>query len=646
MDLAGQRLLQYQVAERIGMGGLGVVYRAIDLKLKRTVALKLLPAELMLTPEEKRRFLREAKAWRALEHPNIGVVHAVEQTEDGRMLLVMSYQEGLSLAARIDQDPILADEAVGIALQILRGLEEAHTRGIVHGDIKPRSLMFNALGVVKILDFGLAQLHASPAADPPSTVPGTLAYMSPEGASGAQADPRSDLWSASVVLYEMLTRTRLYPGTDQQAILDDLLSDQPIPVDAVPQGLNAIMARALDKDIARRYQSASEMIFDLEAEERSRQLAASQQAAAALRSEDDTDEEEEARRTKYDFHMRWVLAGVAAIIFGIGSVVAWIHLRETASIPQVALAMGRVRLMQEQYPEAVKEFQQVLTVDPENDSAYRGLAQAYAAMGLGDKAVQSWQRDISLHPDSVDSYTQLAKFEFNRGDYAAAIGDFRRALKVSPGDAAVLSSLGASLAHAGFYDQSRDALQQSLSTAPSPSAWASLGDLELRQKHYSEAAADYEKSLEFSNTDYHVWWNAAVANARLPDQHERSKRDYAQAARMCREALKSEPSDPVILSDLAAILAAQPNGRQESLELLDRALAAAPANPRVAFNAAQAYAALGDHRNMEIQVARLNAAGYPAADFDLSPPLAGLGRNSHALVSAQSPSARQQPVEQ
>jgi tetratricopeptide (TPR) repeat protein len=637
-DLAGQRLLQYQVAERIGMGGLGVVYRAIDLKLKRTVALKLLPAELTPSVEERRRFFHQAKAWRALEHPNIGVVHSVEQTDEGRLLLVMSYYEGLSLAGRIDQGPILPDEAVSIALQILRGLEEAHTRGIVHGDIKPRNLIFNALGVLKILDFGLAGLHASPAAEPPSSVPGTLAYMSPEGASGAPADTRSDLWSASVVLYEMLTRTRLFSGSDQQAILDDLLSDEPIPLNAVPDGLDGIMARALDKDISQRYQSASEMIFDLEAEERSRQLAASQNAAAALGAGEEPVIDEV--RVKFDWHMRWVLAGIAAVIFGVGTVGAWIHLRRT-SMPQVALAVGRVRLVQEQYPEAVTEFQQVLRVDPQNDGAYRGLAQAYAAMGLPDKAVQSWQHDISLHPDSVDAYTQLAKFEFNRSDYVAASGDYRRALNVAPANPAILGSLGASLAHAGLYDQSRDALEQSIRLAPSSSAWDSLGDLDLRQKHYAEAADDYEKSLESSNTDYHVWWSLAVAYSRTPDQHEKAKRDFAQAARMCREVLKSDPNDPVTLSDLAAILAAQPNGRQESLLLLSRALAATPADPRVEFNAAQTYASLGDRRNMQIQVTRLIAGGYPAADFDLNPELTGMGKTSHGPAPA-----RQSPVEQ
>jgi eukaryotic-like serine/threonine-protein kinase len=623
-DLAGQRLLQYQVAERIGVGGLGVVYRAIDLKLKRTVALKLLPAELTPTPEDRRRFLREAKAWRALEHPNIGTVHSVEQTEDGRLLLVMAYYDGPSLSQRIDRDPVPTGEAVSIAIQLLQGLAEAHTRGIVHGDIKPRNLIFNALGVLKILDFGLAGLHLSPAAEPPSPVPGTLAYISPEGAAGSPADPRSDIWSASVVLYEMLSRQRLFSGTDPQPIMDELLSRDPLSLTDLPEGLDEILARALEKDVAQRYQTAAELIHDLEAEEQRRQAAESEAAAAALVRNQDP--RSEARRAKADFGMRWVLMAVFAIVLFAGSVLAFIHLRRNETIPQVALAVGRVRLVEERYPEAVTEFEQVLEVDPHNDGAYRGLAQAYAAMGLPDKAIESWQRDISLHPDTVEPYDQLAKFEFNRGDYPAAAADFRRALNVAPANPAILSNLGSSLAHAGFFEESRTALEESIRLAPSFPAWESLGDLDLREKHFPEAAADYEKALEFSNTDYRAWWSLAVAYARMPDQRDKAKRTFAQATRMCREALKGDPNDPVVLSDLAALVANEPGGRQESLTLLGRALALAPNNLRVEFNAAQAYAALDDRRNALAFETRLLASGFPPADIDLSPALAGLGK--------------------
>lgn len=632
-DLAGQRLLQYQVAERIGVGGLGVVYRAIDLKLKRTVALKLLPAELTPTPEDRRRFLREAKAWRALEHPNIGVVHSVEQTEDERLLVVMAYYDGPSLSQRVDRDPIADAEAVGIGIQLLQGLAEAHTRGIVHGDIKPRNLIFNALGVLKILDFGTARLHLSPAAEPPSPVPGTIAYMSPETAAGAPADPRSDIWSAGVVLYEMLSRQRLFRGTDAQPIMDELLSRHPIALSDVPEGLDGILSRALEKDVSQRYQTAAEMIDDLEAEAHRRQLAASEEAAAALARNQDP--RSEARRAKADFSMRWVLVGVFALVFFVGSVLALIHLRRNAAIPQVALALGRVRLVQERYPEAVTEFEQVLSVDPQNDNAYRGLAQAYAAMGLPDKAIESWQRDISLHPESVESYDQLAKFEFNRGDFPAAAGDFRRALNVAPANPAILSNLGSSLAHAGFFEESRTALEESIRLAPSFPAWEGLGDLELRQKHFPEAATDYEKALEFSNTDYRAWWSLAVAYARIPDQREKARRTFTQATRMCRDALKGDPNDPVLLSDLAALVASGPGGRQESLSLLGHALALAPNNARVEFNAAQAYAALGDRRNALAFESRLLASGFPPADIDLSPTLAGMGKIGHGAPAAE-----------
>jgi tetratricopeptide (TPR) repeat protein len=338
--------------------------------------------------------------------------------------------------------------------------------------------------------------------------------------------------------------------------------------------------------------------------------------------------------------MRWVLAGVAAVVLGACAVAVWIHLRQN-SVPQVALALGRVRLVQERYPEAVTQFEKVLSIDPKNDGAYRGLAQAYAAMGLPDKAIESWQQDIALHPDSVDAYTQLAKFDLNRGDYDAAAGDFRRALNVAPANPVLLSGLGATLAHAGSYDESRNALEQSLRLAPSYSAWDSLGDLDLRQKRFADASADYEKALEFSNTDYHTWWYLAVAYSRAPGQKDKARSTFAQAARMCRETLKNDPNDPVLLSDLAAILSSQPDGHQESLKLLGRALALEPADTRVQFNAARTYIEMGDWRDAQAEIAKLVAAGFPIPDLDLSPSLAGVARPAHGPVhTAPSPAKR------
>jgi len=630
-DLVGQRLLQYQVTERLSVGGLGAVYRAIDLKLKRSVALKVLPASLAPSKEDKRRLIREIRTCRSLEHANLADIYGIEEIEDGKLLLVTAYYEGPSLAQRLNHESISVPESAAIALQLLHGLQEAHARGIVHGDIKPRNLIFNALGVLKILDFGLAKYHSNPRSAPAGSVPIAAAYMSPENAAGAPADPRSDLWSAGVILYEMLSHESLFPGTDPEPIVAALLSSDPLPLKGMPEGLDLIVKKALEKDPVLRYQSAAEMILDIEAAEAQR-IAALEEAEAAPKTSRPAPRP--ARPTRKPSGRRWFLLGIAAI-FAIGVFAFWLHLRRSSRMPQVALALGRVRLVEGKYSDAVSEFQQVLALDPKNDGAFRGLAQAYAAMGLPDKAVESWQTDISLHPDSVDPYDQLAKFELNRGDYPAAASDFRRALNVAPANPSLLSNLGAALAHSGSLDDSRRALMESIHLAPSFSAWMNLGDLDLRQKQFADAAADYEKAMQFNNSDYHVWANLAIVYAHMPAQEDKARRASSQAAHFCREMLKSAPDDPVLLSDLAAILSSQPNGHQESVTLLQRSLALAPENPRVQFDAAQAYANLGEEGNAMAWVTKLVSAGFPPGDFDLNPVLGDLVRTSHGPVLVQ-----------
>src|SRR5579863_1848971 len=172
-NLAGQVLLHYQVIDRLGEGGMGVVYRASDLKLNRTVALKFLSASQAVSRDVKQRFMREAMASSALDHPNIGTLYAVEETGDGQLFLVMAFYEGPTLAQKMARAAMDAGEAVAIALQICHGLKAAHERGVIHRDIKPGNLIFNSGGILKILDFGLAKLHGSPELTMPGSTMGT-----------------------------------------------------------------------------------------------------------------------------------------------------------------------------------------------------------------------------------------------------------------------------------------------------------------------------------------------------------------------------------------------------------------------------------------------------------------------------------------
>lgn len=299
-----------------------------------------------------------------------------------------------------------------------------------------------------------------------------------------------------------------------------------------------------------------------------------------------------------------------------------------AQLPEVSLALGQVRLLQGKDPEAVTAFEHTLSLDDRSDGAYRGLASAYAAMGLPDKAEEAWQKAIELRPNSADVYNQLAILEVRRADYAKAAENFRRALKQAPNNATVMSNLGAALLYAGSLEESRKALQDSIRLVPSYGAWNNLGNLDLKQGRFADAASDYEKALEFNKSDYRVWSNMAVAYSRTPGQKDKAKDAFLQAAKMCRETLKQNPNDPVALSDLAMFVASEGDERQEPLELIQRALALAPEDTYVQFNAAETYESLGYREEALSWAGKLIAAGYPMDDINESPVLADLVKDT------------------
>jgi eukaryotic-like serine/threonine-protein kinase len=266
--MIGQTISHYKITSKLGEGGMGVVYKAEDTNLDRTVALKFLAAHLLDSEEHKQRFLREAKAAASLDHPNICMVLEVGEA-DSRVFLAMSYVDGREVRAKIKERPLKLDEALDIAIQAAEGLRAAHQKGIVHRDIKSSNLMLTSAGQVKIMDFGLAQLTGGTRFTKTDTILGTPAYMSPEQAQGLATDRRSDIWSLGIVLYEMVTGRLPFEGEREQAVVYSIISEPHEPMTAirvgVPVELDRIVAKALAKNPAERYQHLDDLLVDLRA---------------------------------------------------------------------------------------------------------------------------------------------------------------------------------------------------------------------------------------------------------------------------------------------------------------------------------------------------------------------------------------------
>ncbi|MGD2087866.1 MAG: protein kinase [Candidatus Aminicenantes bacterium] len=268
--MIGQTISHYRILEKLGEGGMGVVYKAEDTKLKRTVALKFLPKELTRDQNAKERFRREAQAAAALNHPNIITIYEINEYE-GQIYIAMEYVKGRTLKEKVYEgavaSPLKIIEILDIAAQLLEALAKAHQAGIVHRDIKPQNIIIDCEARVKILDFGLAKLKGVSQLTKESSTLGTTHYISPEQALAKDVDHRTDIWSLGVVLYEMITGQLPFKGEYEQSVLYSIMSEQPEPLTAlrtgVPMELERIVNKSLAKETSERYQNTGDILADL-----------------------------------------------------------------------------------------------------------------------------------------------------------------------------------------------------------------------------------------------------------------------------------------------------------------------------------------------------------------------------------------------
>jgi len=264
--MTGKTILHYKILEKLGEGGMGIVYKAEDIKLKRLVALKFLPQYVTSSKEDFARFNQEAQAAAVLNHSNICIIYAIEDDKEGEFI-AMEYIDGITLNKKISESPLKTNEAIAYAIQIGEALQEAHSNGIVHRDIKSENIMVNSKNQIKVMDFGLAKLKGSIKLTRSSTTAGTLAYMAPEQIQGGEIDARSDIFSFGVMFFEMLTGKLPFLGEHDASMMYSIINEEPEPLQKyLPEANSDIMHiinRALEKDPEDRYQSMKDIVIEL-----------------------------------------------------------------------------------------------------------------------------------------------------------------------------------------------------------------------------------------------------------------------------------------------------------------------------------------------------------------------------------------------
>ena len=482
-------LAHYKIGSKLGEGGMGVVYRALDTKLNRTVALKFLSAEFARDRAALERFLREAQA-AALNHPNICTVHDLRE-EQGEHFIVMEYLQGKTLKDMIQGKPLPRKQVIEYGMQIADALDAAHAAGIVHRDIKPANIFITERGQVKVLDFGLAKLtpkddEANMAArfstlTEEGTALGTIAYMSPEQARGEPLDSRTDLFSFGAVLYEMSCGKPAFTAATAEQTFEAIIHTAPAPPylanPEFPEGLNLIIDRALAKVKESRYQSAGEIKQDLL---RLQEKISSGKVQAMQVKLDEDKRAAEAQRSKRRFRMRLAAAGLALIFVEIlwfamvatgrptlqeqvklsdQQIAANFATRAKDATPGEALAMAAAVRRSGSEEKAAEILKQFIAVRPEFPEPRVEYARWLVAQKRWDEAKEQYRAVVQIDPTDVDAEVAVARITSWQNDYPAALKLYDEVLRRYPGQYDAIVGKGFVLRWMGRNDEARELLK-------------------------------------------------------------------------------------------------------------------------------------------------------------------------------------------
>ena len=515
---------KYRITGRIGQGGMGVVYRAVDDDLGRTVALKFIPPELAANPTAEQRFLREARAASVLDHPNIGTIFGVEETNDRRRFIVMAYYEGRNLRQRIDDEanPLTPREALAIGVQVAGGLAEAHAHGVIHRDIKPSNILLTTQGLVKIVDFGLAAMSGADHLTHTGASIGTPAYMSPEQALGGEVDHRSDIWSLGVMICEMLTRQKVFMGGSAMALLYQVVHENAAALGALAPEPRAVLTKALMKDPAQRYQSMNEFRDALESLNTSESFnAGSRLNSGALTAPLPRTKPRTKPWTKRRYRL-FLLAAVSVIALA----AALLTLKNSHGVKPAAYQayLAAVPYLQgyektENLNKAIEKLKQATQADP-------GFALAFAA--LGDAYTRKFDltqdRSLLLQAESNASHAlelndSLARVHVVMGEVHKAFGrrdlaqqEFLSASKLEPNDADALSGLAGEYVASQRIQDAERLYRQAVALRPdSWDVYNNFGRFLMEQEKPEEAADQFRMVIQRAPDNVAGYQNLAAA---------------------------------------------------------------------------------------------------------------------------------------
>jgi eukaryotic-like serine/threonine-protein kinase len=571
--MIGGMVLHYRIVARIGAGGMGVVWQAVDTRLDREVALKCLPAEAMTVASRRERFVREAKAASALNHPNIVTIYEINSGA-GVDFIAMELVRGRSLAELLGaRERLPPDEVIQYALQIAEGVGKAHRAGIVHRDIKPGNIMVTDDGLIKILDFGIAKLSEPPEACSDSTEAqtlttpltvagttiGTAGYMSPEQAMGDHVNARSDVFSIGVVLYELLSGIRPFPGASHAEIMRAVLSSEPVSLHSraanVPERLAQIVQQCLEKVPEARFSTAVELgralrLLDpgVSGSVAPARATATMQQVAAIRAS-------KGRKAVWIAPAAAVLIAVAALIPAIRKpVIAYLRpLPAPAASVQDSLVGSPSELTQRArellrrwdktgyIDRAIRLSEAALKQDSKFAPAYATMAQAYLRKGLGssDKHWLNLARDsarqaVDANPDLSTAHEILGEVLLQSGETDPAQAEVERALQLDPRNSAAYISLADLIAKSNP-SRASELFRKAIELAPDDwNALSRYGLLQYRTARYQEAATTWEQAIRVAPGNVIMLKNLAAAYHMLNDEEK--------SASALQQALNIEPS--------------------------------------------------------------------------------------------------------